>query len=274
MTCLSACDALFCNKKVSNNSKGCGGIMRAAPVGLMEAAMDAHGFMPQTNCHVAEAGAYVAELTHCHPLGFLPAALLAVLVRKLVTLTATEAVNRMERLVEESIAVLDEVFVDAEGQDRYLRDKQLLKELSQRAIRLAQSDVSDAEAIAQLGEGWVADEAWAIALYCSMRHVDSVRDAIIASVNHDGDSDSTGSITGNIMGAIYGYKAIKEQKLFCPEGHELEQTLELSDIILALADDLRVICLISEDDFASTPEQQWYERYCKMRPVGIGDCRA
>ena len=64
-------------------------------------------------------------------------------------------------------------------------------------MRLAYSDISDADAIRELGEGWVAEETWAIALYSAIRHIDSVEDAIIASVNHDGDSDSTGSVCGN-----------------------------------------------------------------------------
>jgi hypothetical protein len=73
------------------------------------------------------------------------------------------------------------------------------------------------------------------------------------------------------MGAIYGYRHINERRLFCPEGCGLEQTLELSEIILALADDLSTGCIISEYDPIDTPQkQQWYERYCKMEPAGIG----
>lgn len=138
------------------------------------------------------------------------------------------------------------------------------------AVTLAGNDRSDAENIRQLGEGWTGEEAWAIALYCALRHADSVEDAIIAAVNHDGDSDSTGSVCGNIMGAIYGYETIRRQRLFCPQGKELEQTLELSNIILTLADDLYTSCIISEYDHFDTPEKrQWYERYCEMKPVGI-----
>ena len=108
-------------------------------------------------------------------------------------------------------------------------------------MELAQNEKSDAENIRILGEGWTGEEAWAIALYCAVRHIDNVEQALIAAVNHDGDSDSTGSICGNIMGAIYGYDAIKRRRLFCPRGKELEETLELSNLILALADDLFTI---------------------------------
>ena len=121
---------------------------------------------------------------------------------------------------------------------------------------MAKSDVSDADAIRQLGEGWTAEESWAISLYCSIRHINSIRDAIIAAVNHDGDSDSTGSITGNIMGAIYGYEAIKRDRLFCPDGKSFEETIELHNIILALADDLYTGCIISEYNPIDTPEKK------------------
>ena len=154
---------------------------------------------------------------------------------------------------------------------KYEEDKQYLKELTSKAVQLAHSNTSDADAIRQLGEGWVAEETWAIALYSAIRHIDSVEDAIIASVNHDGDSDSTGSVCGNIMGAIYGYEHIKERNIFCPEGKQLEDTLELSEIILALADDLSTGCIISEYDTIDTPEKrQWFDRYCEMKPAGIG----
>ena len=132
-------------------------------------------------------------------------------------------------------------------------------------MTLAANDKSDAENIRLLGEGWTGEEAWAIALYCAVRHIDSMEEAIIAAVNHDGDSDSTGAVCGNIMGAISGYEAMKRKRLFCPQGRELEPTLELSDIILTLADDLCTSCIISEYGLIDTPEKrQWYERYCEM----------
>ena len=138
------------------------------------------------------------------------------------------------------------------------------------AVTFAANDKSDADNIRMLGEGWTGEEAWAIALYCAVRHVGSIEEAFIAAVKHDGDSDSTGAVCGNIMGAIYGYEAMKRKRLFCPQGKELEQTLELSNIILTLTDDLYTSCIISEYDPVDTPEKrQWYERYCEMKPIGL-----
>ena len=181
-------------------------------------------------------------------------------------LTPAQVQDNIDNIVSETLSILDVLRVG-----KYEEDKQYLKKLTEKAVRLAYSDISDADAIRELGEGWVAEETWAIALFCVIRHIDSVEDAIIASVNHDGDSDSTGSVCGNIMGAIYGYEHIKERNIFCPEGKKLEETLELSEIILALADDLSTGCIISEYDPIDTPEKrQWYERYCEMKPTGIG----
>ena len=266
-TCLQACESMFRGEHVHNNSKGCGGIMRVAPMALLIAGYASRNRNGYSIEELAEAGGEIAEYTHKHPLGFLPASLLTVLLYKMVPMTAKQVQEEMDQIVTETLDILDLIY-----KGKYESDKLYLKELSEKAIRLAHSDISDADAIRQLGEGWVAEETWAIALYCAIRHIDSVEDAIIASVNHNGDSDSTGSVCGNIMGAIYGYEHIKERNIFCPEGKLLEDTLELSEIILALANDLSTGCIISEYDPIDTPEkQQWYERYCEMKPVGIGN---
>jgi ADP-ribosylglycohydrolase len=96
------------------------------------------------------------------------------------------------------------------------------------AEALAGSQVDPADAIVQLGEGWVAEEALSIAVYCCLR-AHTLEEALILAVNHDGDSDSTGSITGNLMGARHGVDAIPERWL---------ERLELRDVITAIADDL------------------------------------
>lgn len=49
------------------------------------------------------------------------------------------------------------------------------------------------------------------------------------AVNHSGDSDSTGSITGNIIGALYGVDIIPKKWILL---------LELKDLIEEIAGDL------------------------------------
>lgn len=241
--------------------------MRVAPMALLDAGYASRNENTYSLEELAEAGGEIAECTHKHPLAFLPASLLTILLYKVVPMSVEQVQKEIDRIVSETLDMLGLTY-----NGKYESEKRYLRELSERAIHLAHSDISDEDAIRQLGEGWVAEETWAIALYCAIRHIDSVEDAIIASVNHNGDSDSTGSVCGNIMGAIYGYEHIKERNIFCPEGKLLEDTLELSEIILALANDLSTGCIISEYDPIDTPEkQQWYERYCEMKPVGIGN---
>ncbi len=270
ITCLNACKFFIQHRDVVNNSKGCGGVMRVAPMSLLIAGYTMRGDSTYDTIRLAEANAKIAQYTHKHPLGFLPAALLGELIYRVALLSAEEAKSQIWNILNDALSLLDLIYV---GQ--YEVEKEYLRSLTKKAIALAKSDISDIDAIMQLGEGWVAEEAWAVALYCVLRHINSLEEAIIASVNHDGDSDSTGSITGNIMGAIYGYEHIKQLNLFCPEGHQLEQILELSEIILALADDLTTSCIISEWNYRDTPEKiQWFERYCEHRPAGINNCKS
>ena len=282
-TCMGACENLLRGVGPLNNSKGCGGIMRVAPMGLYAAAFKARNGRPlYDSLRLAEAGAKIAKFTHLHPLGYLPAALMTLLVAHLVPLTPEEAKATIVNFVNKDLDTMMQI----EG-NKNMEDKAFLKKLTLKAIDLAKYATSEAEAIRQLGEGWTAEEAWAISLYCAIRHIDSMEDAIIAAVNHDGDSDSTGSITGNIMGAIYGYKAITDECLFCPEKlfyigrrykgeekvvHEsqlkmqklyFELTMELHEIILALAEDLYSGCIITADGPIDTREKKlWKARYC------------
>lgn len=267
ITCLNACESLLAHRDVENNSKGCGGIMRVAPMGLLDASFKesgGSGFYYKT-VYLAEAGAHIARVTHLHPLGYLPAALMTLLLSRIVPLTPDEVKESIIDIINDGLDVMMNMY----GND-YAKYKEYLRTLTLKAVNLAHSNISDIQAIMQLGEGWTAEEAWAISLYCVIRHIDNMKEAIIAAVNHDGDSDSTGSITGNIMGAIYGYEAIKRERLFCPYGKKFEDTIELHNIILAIADDLYTGCIIYEYDPIDTPEKkQWYARYCEMKPVGI-----
>ena len=264
-TCLSACESLLQGKEVQNYSKGCGGIMRVAPMALLMAGYWSRNKSFYNVQQMDEAGAEVAAVTHKHPLAFLPSAMLTHLIYRVIRMEENEIKANIADIALETINVLDNIY-----KGEYEEDKHFLANLTRMAVKLATNSKSDAENIRMLGEGWTGDDAWAIALYCVVRHIGSIEDAIIAAVNHDGDSDSTGAVCGNIMGAIYGYEAMKHKRLFCPQDKELEQTLELSNIILTLADDLYTSCIISEYAPIDTPEKrQWYDRYCEMKPIGL-----
>ena len=113
----------------------------------------------------------------------------------------------------------------------------------EQAIELAKKDLSDVEAITRLGEGWVGEEALAISVYCALKHQHDFKKTLTAAVNHNGDSDSTGAITGNILGAYLGLSKIPSDWV---------KNVELSEVTLQIADDL----LIGYQD-----TRDWRDRY-------------
>lgn len=223
-TCLSALRQMTrYGELADNNSKGCGGVMRAAPVGLFS--LGESEFELGLGCDVA-------AITHGHPTGYLTGGVLAEVVRLLV---------RGEPL-DESLAVVRERL-------RRERDHEETETALAKAIHLANQGTPPEEAILELGEGWVAEEALAISVYCALVATDFSH-AIRLAVNHDGDRDSTGAITGNLVGAQVGLSAI--------EGHWLE-TLELRDTLQMLADDLLECPRWPVGDADLSPEAQAQE---------------
>ena len=61
------------------------------------------------------------------------------------------------------------------------------------------------------GGGWTGEKALAIALFCALSFPDDLRAGVLAAVNHGGDSDTTGAIAGNILGARLGKGAIPRE---------------------------------------------------------------
>lgn len=201
--------------KTINNSKGCGGVMRVAPIGLFysqdKLSIDA----------IDRFGASAAALTHGHPMGYISAAGLV----HIVNLAVYKPEMSLKEIVDDMIEKVPALFIDkAAGFCVKFQD------LMRKAVELAKkTDVNDLDAIHQLGEGWVGEETLAIAIYCALRHENDFDKALTASVNHRGDSDSTGSVTGNILGAYWGLQAIPEKYL---------KNLELRKTIMRVAERL------------------------------------
>ncbi|MCQ4163001.1 ADP-ribosylglycohydrolase family protein [Roseomonas sp. GC11] len=187
-----------------NTSKGCGGVMRVAPVGLFAPGM-------RGNDDVFGLAVDAAALTHGHPSGYLSAGYLAVTVSALLR-----------------GCPLPEALDIADAQLRRREGHQEVAEAVAAARALAACGDPTPEQIENLGDGWVAEEALAIAVCCALAAPD-FEGGVRLAVNHSGDSDSTAAITGNLLGALLGEKAIP--------AHWLER-LELRDEIGALADDL------------------------------------
>ncbi len=192
-----------------NNSKGCGGIMRTAPIGLY--------FKNKSLKETAFLAAKASALTHSHELAYLSSAIFAVIIACIVHYNMN-----IEGAIIKSIEVVKECFIDKE----YTYE---LIEIVEKALKLSKENLEDFEAIHILGEGWVAEETLAIAVYCSLKYSNNFEKGILASVNHNGDSDSTGSITGNILGAYLGIDGINRKFL---------DKLELVDFIENISEKL------------------------------------
>ena len=218
LTCISALETIMKGSEPINNSKGCGGIMRIAPIPL-------YGLSQNRISNVAilnELAADASKITHEHPLGYIPAYITSHIIYRLAT-NEFPTRETFKDYVCEAMQMADEKY------DSQINELQTLHTLIDKALILADQNIPDHEAIREIGEGWVAEETIAIAIYCVGKHFKDFEKALIASVNHGGDSDSTGAVTGNILGAAIGYDAIPQY---------FKNDLELHDVILHVADDL------------------------------------
>lgn len=200
-TCLAALRSgrMGTRREPLNDSKGCGGAMRIAPAGLI-AANDPF-----------ELGCDLAAITHGHPTGYVAAGFLAQLLHEVASGAALPvAIDRAQ-----------EVLVRVPGHEETLA-------AVRRAVALAGAGTGTPEAIESLGGGWIAEEAVAIGLFSALVARD-FEDGVLLAVNHGGDSDSTGSIAGNILGLIHGEDEIPARWL---------ERLELRDLIAEIAGDL------------------------------------
>jgi ADP-ribosyl-[dinitrogen reductase] hydrolase len=189
-----------------NDSKGCGAIMRSAPLGLgcrdMETAF--------------EMARDTAVITHGHPSGYLSAAYFAAVIHGVARGAALPAAMRVA-----------DALLEAE------RDCRETVDAIRRAREVAAGGVPSPEAIESLGGGWVGEEALAIALACALTAEGSSPEATAAalwrSAVHAGDSDSTASLTGNLLGAMHGTACLPSRWL---------EDLELRDVVERVAEDL------------------------------------
>lgn len=195
-----------------NDSKGCGGVMRVAPIGLLP---------PFTTVdRIFDSAALAAGFTHGHPTGQLAAGALAAILHGLVR-----------------GADLDTALDSALLQLVQRGDQETLTAL--RAARELARHARGVDAVESLGGGWVAEEALAIAVYaallCPRPDPDQVLAALSVAVTHSGDSDSTGAICGNLLGAWHGESALPP---------DLVRTVEGRATITRLADDLATMPIL------------------------------
>lgn len=212
-TCLSAIRSICSGREAVNNSKGCGGVMRIAPIGLYAAATGRFDAM-----EAARLAGEAARLTHKHPLGYIPAAFTAYLIYRL-TLDPEPTADSLREYAREGLKAMEQLY-------SYTSD---FSDIIEDAIQREQTRLSDHALVSACGEGWVAEETVAIALVCALRHFDNVSEALIMAANHRGDSDSTAAVCGNILGAALGYEALDPDEV---------EKLELLPTLIAQADAL------------------------------------
>lgn len=175
--------------------------MRVAPAGLLCGEKNAF-----------QLGCDLAAITHGHPSGYLAAGCLSQIIHDLIQGVSLQAA------VETALQILRE---REHHEECYTR-------LSQ-ACEFAESGAPSVEVVSQLGAGWVGEEALAVSVYCALVHQNNFRSGVLLAVNHSGDSDSTGAITGNILGALLGESGIPREWL---------DEIELREVISKVADDL------------------------------------
>jgi len=182
-----------------NNSKGCGGVMRAGMVGLMPNLPPARAF---------RIGARIAALTHGHASGYVPAGVMAASVSALL-----ENMPLHSALLQAS--TLARVWP---GHEETLTLLQTALDLSVRPFTGSLPP--------ELGQGWVGEQALAIAVYAASLS-QSFREVIAIAANHSGDSDSTASLAGQLFGAQHGLEALP---------HAWIRRLDVFDAVLDLVD--------------------------------------
>lgn len=232
-TCLSAISqgANGTMENPLNNSCGCGGVMRVAPIGLVftDSSFDIRD--------IDILGAKAAALTHGHEFGYIPAAMLVHILQRIIRYNDSilDAVN-------DALLTIPDLFPNSKSMKKFL-------DLIKKAVKLSTLKINDLKAIRQLGEGWTGEETLAIAVYCSLKYSSDFEKGIIAAVNHDGDSDSTGAVTGNILGASLGIKNIPPKFI---------DDLELFNLLIEISEDLYNGSQLTKEEIL---KDSWNKKY-------------
>ncbi len=171
-------------------SKGCGAAMRAAPLGLVF----------HKNTEKLFELAYAASVcTHGNPTGIASG------------IGTAYAVGLILGGVE-PLEIVDKVCDIPHATDEYTRKMRQVKGLLEEDLEVA---------IPVLGEGWVGEEALAIALYIFNKFPRDYKRSVLAAANTNGDSDSLACITGALSGAFNGIETIPETWIRRVENSEL-----------------------------------------------------
>jgi len=182
-------------------SKTCGSLMR---VGIL-------GFIYRNNFEkLVQAALLSGRITHLHP------------VSDAASIAGAYAVK----------LALD----DVEPEEMYGSLLKITEGFSQeftnalkKSYEIAHSGLLDEDALKELGQGWYADETFALTYFCLLRYPNDYKKAVQTAVNITGDSDSVGSVTGGILGAKLGIEAIPVSWI-----EDLKEKEKLEEIVVPL----------------------------------------
>lgn len=198
-----------------NDSKRCGTVIKIAPVGLIEVEED-----------VFEVASRIGVITHGHPQAYLSAGILATWIFYLI-----EGYS-LEESLEQAIAKLKMY----EGHEECL-------EMINKAIELTKDSEPNADKLLNFGDGFMADDALAMAVYCTLSYPNDFESAVKLAINQSGNSNSVAAITGQVLGTYLGIDAIPNKLV---ESLEIRKELEQ----------------ISEDIYVRYEEtKEWQKRY-------------
>ncbi len=162
------------------DSKGCGSVMRVAPVGY---------FFSQDLERLKTAAHGSGIMTHGHP------------AADAACIGGAYAVKLgLDEVEPEEYIPLLKAFI-----------KDISKEMEEKldlVQNLLENNLPEEESLSQIGEGWTGEEALALGLYCFLKHPDSYPKAVLLGANTNGDSDSIACIAGYLSGARLGIHAI------------------------------------------------------------------
>ena len=176
-TCLSA---LGRGKGI--DSKGCGAVMRTAPCAFIN------------HSDIVEFSVLQSKITHTNTSAVLPAQILTELLWMLI--------NYGDHSIDYTINnVLMKTYYDSTEETVSVLKYAISLAKSYDPNIMTYDDI--VQNIHKIGGGWTGHEALAIAVYCVLISK-TERDVLKYSINHDGDSDSTGSIAMQIWAAKHG----------------------------------------------------------------------
>lgn len=205
-TCISALQsALQPNSEIfaENDSKGCGTIMRTAPTSLIASPRGAFSLACEQ-----------AALTHGHPTAWFASGAFSLILWTLLR----------EGTLAEGIVLAREALRGQRGAEE-------TREALDLGERWGREDGGSADDFQRIGGGWTAESALCIALACAGPNISpgDSRAALWRAAAHSGDSDSTATLAGQLLGARFGFRAVDEQWL---------DEVEALDLVTRLASDL------------------------------------